>query len=115
MDSSHPTPKQNGIWIIDAHGKTVYANDYMAEILGTTASDLVGKDSFLYVFPEDLPAAERLFASKQAGSAAPFRFRLRRVDSSNVWVDVQGTPMHDVAGQFTGIVGTFALATGQDS
>ncbi|HEY2858934.1 MAG TPA: PAS domain-containing protein [Terracidiphilus sp.] len=113
MDSKHDLPKQHGIWIIDANGKTVYANDHMAEILGVTGADLVGKDSFHYVFPEDVSAAERLFAAKQAGSTAPFHFRLRRADGSCVWVDVQGTPMRNAAEEFTGIVGTFAIAATQ--
>jgi PAS domain S-box-containing protein len=112
MSIAFPTPRTqtDGIWIIDAEGKTVFANDFMAEMLGTTASDLSGRDSFQYVFPEDLQAAQRLFASKQAGSPAPFHFRLRREDGSAIWVDVLGTPMRNAAGQFTGIVGTFTVS-----
>ena len=104
----------DGLWIIDAGGKTVFANDAMAQILGTTTGDLMGRDSFLYVFPEDLTAAQRLFASKQAGSPAPFHFKLRRADGSSICVDVQGTPMHNAAGQFTGIVGTFTVSERQE-
>ncbi len=102
--------QQDGIWIIDAYGKTLFANDAMAEILGTTAADLSGKDSFLYVFAEDIPAAQRLFSSKQAGGIAPFHFRLRRSDGSSIWVDVQGTPMHNAGNHFLGIVGTFTVS-----
>lgn len=104
----------DGIWIIDAEGRTVFANEVMAEILGTTAADLSGKDSFRYVFPEDLPAAQRLFAAKQAGSPAPFHFRLRRENGSSIWVDIQGTPLRNAAGQFTGIVGTFTVSNGEN-
>ena len=109
-----PTKKQpDGIWIIDGEGKTVYANESMADILGTTPATIVGEDSFLYVFPDDLPAAQRLFSSKQAGSSAPFHFKLRRKDGSSVWADVQGTPMQNAAGQFIGIVGTFTVSDRQ--
>lgn len=110
VTSSQP----DGLWIIDANGKTVFANDAMARVLGTSTGDLLGKDSFLYVFPEDLSAAQRLFASKQAGSPAPFHFKLRRADGSSIWVDVLGTPMHNAAGQFTGIVGTFTVSDRQE-
>lgn len=103
----------DGLWIIDANGLTIYANEPMAKILGTTPADLIGKDSFLYVFPEDLPAARSLFASKQSGSATPFHFKLRRVDGRPIWVDVQGTPMCNAAGQFTGVVGTFSISEAQ--
>jgi PAS domain S-box-containing protein len=102
-------PQPDAIWIIDADGKTVFANESMAQILGTTTTQMSGQDSFLYIFPEDVPAAQRLFASKQSGSSASFHFRLRRVDGNSVWVNVQGTPMHNAAGEFLGVVGTFTL------
>jgi PAS domain S-box-containing protein len=107
--------KKDGIWIIDAKGHTVFSNERMAEILGTTVEKLRGEDSFSYLFPEDAPEAQRLFAAKQAGSSARFHFRLRRKDGSSVWVDVQGTPMHNAAGEFIGIVGTFTVSNAQDA
>ena len=105
----------SGIWIIDGQGKTAYANESMAEILGTTPAELIGEDSFDYVFPADREAAGRLFAMKQAGSSAPFQFKLQRKDGTPVWVDVQGTPMHNSAGHFIGIVGTFTVADAAES
>ena len=100
----------DGIWIIDAEAKTAYANERMAEILGTSPSEMVGRPSFAYLFPEDVEAAQRLFEAKTRGDAKPFHFKLRRKDGSAVWVDVQGTPMHNAAGAFRGIVGTFSVS-----
>ena len=102
----------DGIWIIDASGKTLYANRRMAEILGTSAEEMMGEPSFAYVFPEDAAAAQALFAAKQRGDASRFQFRLRRNDGSAVQVDVQGTPMFNHAGEFKGIVGTFSVSPG---
>jgi PAS domain S-box-containing protein len=115
MGSDFKTNQPDGIWIIDSEGKTVFANEAMAEILGTTAAALIGTDSFEFVFPEDLASAQRLFSSKQAGSSAPFHFKLRRMDGSSVWVDVQGTPTRNASGRFTGVVGTFTVSDVQDS
>jgi PAS domain S-box-containing protein len=100
----------DGNWIIDAEAKTAYANERMAEILGTTPAEMVGQTSFAYLFPEDVAEAQRLFEAKTRGDTKPFRFKLRRADGSGVWVDVQGTPMHNAAGVFRGIVGTFSAA-----
>lgn len=108
IPSSEAQP--DGLWIINTEGVTVYANDYMARILGTTVADLMGKDSFHFLYPEDLEAARQLFAAKQAGSHSPFHFKLRRGDGRPVWVDVQGTPMRNAAGQFIGIVGSFTVS-----
>ena len=101
----------DGIWIIDADAKTAYANERMAEILGTSPPEMVGRPSFTYVFPEDVAAAQRLFSAKTRGDTKPFHFKLRRSDSSAVWVDVQGTPMYNPAGVFKGIVGTFSVSS----
>ena len=103
---SHP----DGIWIIDAEATTAYANDRMGEILGASPSDMVGRPSFDYVFPEDVESARHLFEAKARGDTKPFRFKLRRQDGSAILVDVQGTPMHNAAGEFRGIVGTFSVA-----
>lgn len=107
------TKLTDGIWIIDSDARTLYANAAMAEILGTTTSAMKGAPSFDYVFPEDRDAAQKLFDSKQRGEASPFHFRLRRADGSAIWTDVQGTPMHNAAGEFIGIVGTFSVSDKQ--
>lgn len=87
----------------------------MCEILSVTSSAMAGRDSFDFIYPEDIAAAGRLFSQKQAGSSAPFRFKLRREDGSPVWADVQGTPMHNAAGEFIGIVGTFTVSPRQEA
>jgi len=89
----------------------MYANERMAEMLGTSPSEMIGQPSFAYLFPTDVEAAQRLFDAKKGGSAKPFRFRLRRQDGTALWVDVQGTPMHNAVGVFVGIVGTFQLTS----
>src|SRR3954464_5937385 len=104
---------QDGIWIIDSDASTLYANAAMAAILGVDPSELAEQPSFSYVFPEDFDAARQLFESKQQGNAGAFHFRLRRKGGSAVWVEVQGTPMHDSAGDFLGIVGTFRISESQ--
>ena len=110
MTAESTSASPDGLWIIDSQGATVFVNEDMAEMLGTTIADLMGKDSFLFVFPEDLETARRLFAAKQGGSRTPFHFRLRRADGSPIWADVQPTPMYNAAGQFIGIVGSFTVS-----
>ena len=99
-----------GIWIIDNTGNTVYVNQRMAEMLGTSPEDMVGRSSFDYVFPEDAEEAQRLFASKQRGDIDGFRFKLRRSNGEATCVRVQGTPLRNAEGEFSGIVGTFREA-----
>ncbi len=102
--------EHDGIWIIDADGRTSYVNQRMAEIHGAHRSEIVGRSSFDYIFPEDLGAARLLFAAKKDGHIRPFGFKLRRKDGAAVFVEVHGTPMFNSAGAFKGVVGTFTLS-----
>jgi PAS domain S-box-containing protein len=98
----------DGIWTINAEGRTVFANKPMVQILGTTVSAMIGQSSFDFVFPEDLEAAKRLFEIKRGGDTQSFQFRLRRTDGSSVWVNISNTPMFSQSGEFQGIVGLFS-------
>jgi PAS domain S-box-containing protein len=71
---------------------------------------MAGQSSFDYLYPEDVDAAQKLFEAKIRGDSKPFHFKLRRKDGSAIWVDIQGTPMHNAAGEFRGVVGTFSVA-----
>jgi PAS domain S-box-containing protein len=97
-----------GIWIVDAAGKTVFADDQMAAILGVaTRAELIANPSSAYVFPEDLNTVLRMFDSKKHGDASPHQCRLRRKDGSEVFVHVQATAMKNEAGEFSGVVSMF--------
>jgi PAS domain S-box-containing protein len=98
---------QDGIWIIDADGRTSYVNERMAEILGVSCSEVLGQSSFDFVFPDDIGAARHLFQARKIGHVSPFQFKLRRKDGSAISVDVQGAPMFTETGEFKGVVGTF--------
>jgi PAS domain S-box-containing protein len=106
MERQSATDRE-GIWTIDAEGKTLFASEAMAAILCTTVADLIGKSSFEYVFPDDAARARSLFEGKKRGDMSAFSFRLRRSDGAPVWVTAQGTPMHDPDGNFRGVIGTF--------
>jgi PAS domain-containing protein len=56
----------DGIWIFDAEARTAYASERMAEILGTSPSEMVGRASFDYLFPDDIEEAQRLFGREDA-------------------------------------------------
>jgi len=70
--------RADGIWIIDANAKTLYANSAMAEILGTATDEMIGRSSFAYLYPEDEPADKHLFEGDKSGESSQFHVRLRR-------------------------------------
>jgi PAS domain S-box-containing protein len=100
-----------GIWIIGPDAQTVFANQRMAELLGTTVERLLNEHSFDYVFDEEVEDAGRLFAGKMGGDREPFEFRLRRADGTPIWARISGVPLNDEHGQVKGLLGMFTDIT----
>jgi two-component system, cell cycle sensor histidine kinase and response regulator CckA len=97
-----------GIWVVGSQGQTIFCNQRMAEILGTDVQSMQTMTCFDPVFPSDVEEAQRHFGLQLAGSAAPFDFRLRRVDGSPVSVNISCRPVHDAASDSTWLLGLFA-------
>ncbi|HXF10048.1 MAG TPA: PAS domain S-box protein, partial [Desulfuromonadaceae bacterium] len=99
-----------GIWVVDTHGRTIFSNRRMAEILGTDFESMPEQSCFACVFPDELEDAQRHFARTLAGDSRPFDFRLRRGDGSPVWVSISCMPVSDDTGA-VGLLGLFSDIT----
>jgi PAS domain S-box-containing protein len=95
-----------GIWIVDRDGRTTYANNRMAELLGYPAEEMPGlpvqavtSDEALVTDPEGV---------QRALGDDDLDFEFRRSDGSAMWVHVAATPVVDGAGRPQG---TLALVT----
>jgi PAS domain S-box-containing protein len=102
------------VWIIDETARTVYANERMAEILGTSRAEMVRQRFFNHVLPEDISALQ-WFDSRSYGDMQFFRFRLRRSDGSLIGVVMQRSPMLDASGVVVGTIGTFRVVENADT
>jgi PAS domain S-box-containing protein len=98
-----------GIWIVDATGRTSFVNDRMAEMLGYTREEVLGRPCFEFFDLEDREGA-RLEFEEQRGelhkilAAEPREHHFRHKDGSSVWLDITGTPITNDSGAFTGIL-----------
>jgi two-component system cell cycle sensor histidine kinase/response regulator CckA len=82
-----------GIWVHDEGGFITYANARMAEMLGLTVDDLIGRKVDEFFLPADL-SMERIRAENlRNGRKEQFDRRLRRSDGSEMWVLTCCNPM----------------------
>ncbi len=94
-----------GIWEIDRDARTVFVNARMAEMLGHTVEEMIGRSSFEFVFPEDQMDGEKRMARAKGGiSARSNEFRFRRKDGSALWALVSSSPQLDEQGNFIGSI-----------
>jgi len=94
-----------GIWVLDPRGRTTFANARMAEMLGISVADMLGRSVFDFMDPEDRsPTAARL-EQRSHGIADVYDSRFRRADGQEVWAIVSASPFTDDRGIVVGILG----------
>ncbi len=75
-----------GIWVHDEAGLITYANPRMAEMLGVTVEELIGRKVEEFFPPADLSMESIRAANLRDGRKEHFDRRLRRSDGAEIWV-----------------------------
>ncbi len=100
-----------GIWLIDAQARTLYANDRMAAMLGTTSSEMIGRAVYEFVFPDEQGEHRERIRHNLYGISEAFDTRFRRQDGSEVLVLGSASPLVDSQGNVIGALGMFTDVT----
>ena len=103
-----------GVWIIDAESKTVFANNRIAEMLGYTLDEILGRPILAFMSEEwqAITIAMLIHIQRRPqGSKETFDLKFRRKDGSSLWAIVSANPIFDQAGQYAGALGMFADIT----
>jgi len=91
-----------GIWGIDAAGKTTLVNGQMAVMLGLSTDELSGHAASEFVYPPDLPVFQKEQESRRSGKQGSYDLRFAHRDGSVRWVHVSASPVYDEEGSFSG-------------
>jgi PAS domain S-box-containing protein len=91
-----------GVWTLDADGRTTFANRSMAEMLGCTPDEMSGRSLLDFVDDEARVDAGRVLARRRLGIAERFDFRLMRKDGTTLWTLVSTVPLTCDHGQYAG-------------
>jgi len=94
-----------GIWVLDPQGHTAFANARMAEMLGVSVADMLGRSLFDFMAPEDRSMAATQLEHRRHGIAEVHDFRFRRADGREFWAIVSASPYTDGRGTVVGILG----------
>ena len=99
-----------GIWILDGDAHVQLVNSRMAEILGYTVEDIMGRQDLDFVFPEDQVRVASLFAERSAGKSASVDVRFRHETGKPVWTQMAARPIFR-EGKFAGSLDMFSDVT----
>jgi two-component system, cell cycle sensor histidine kinase and response regulator CckA len=91
-----------GIWIADARAHITYANQRLAEMLGYTVEEMIGRSAFEVLDESTREEMKVKWQRRLQGIKEQYDLRLRRKDGSDIWVILSATPIRDEQGEVTG-------------
>lgn len=96
---------QEGIWILDPAGNTIFANARMAEMLGYTAGEMMNRHLFSFMDEEAKARAEMQMERRRQGIKEEHDFRFLRSDGTHLWTMISTNPIIGDDGQVQCILG----------
>jgi PAS domain S-box-containing protein len=102
---------QEGLWLIDKDSITTFVNPRMAEILGYTAEEMLGKHLFEFMDERGTEAAKYGLERCRQGIRVQHDFEFTRKDGARVYASLETSPITDEAGNYVGALACVADIT----
>lgn len=93
-----------GIWTADAKARITYANQRLAQMLGYSVAEMIGRSAFEVLFDDSRAAMKINWQRRLQGIEEQYELRLRRKDGSELWVTLSATPLRDDQGEVSGVL-----------
>jgi two-component system, sensor histidine kinase and response regulator len=94
-----------GIWVVDSETRTTYVNRRMAEMLGYSPEEMIGKKSSEFMDEEGKARLGFLLERRRQGIYECVEFKFLRKDGSPLWAISSAAPLRDKDGKFIGSLG----------
>lgn len=89
---------QEGVWIIDMRGNTVYANQKLADMFGYSLEYMQKVNGWELLDEHGRAEARKLSVDFPTGPLDSFKFRFKKSDGSDLWVLMSTSPIRDENG-----------------
>ena len=97
-----------GVWVLGPDDLTSFVNARMAEMLGCTIDEMIGRPVTDFLDDRDRDGAQARLAGRRRGVSDQFEIMWRARDGRELWTIVDASPLTDADG---GYGGAFAMVT----
>ncbi len=95
---------QEGIWVIGKDGVTTFVNPPMAEMLGYTVEEMLGKHLFSFMDEQGVEACTRNLERREQGVREQHDFVFLRKNGSKVFTTLATSPVFTENGEYSGAI-----------
>jgi len=93
---------QQGVWVLDVHGLTTYVSPYLAELIGRSPADLLGRPPIEFSFIEDRHKAAEMIDGAREGRPVHGLSRAVKPDGTVLTLDITANPLIGADGTLIG-------------
>jgi PAS domain S-box-containing protein len=93
---------QEGIWQIDQESRTTFVNPRMAEMLGFSVEEMVGRSLFEFMDSEAAEDCRKRIEQRKQGRKQQHEFEFTRKDGSRLQTLLAASPLPAKEGRYTG-------------
>ena len=97
-----------GIWMADPDCRTTFVNKRMAEMIGYSPEEMIGKSAYDFMDDEAKAIGRRNLERRRQGLRDNFEQKYIRKDGSTLWAIVSATPLWDKNGR---VIATMGMLT----
>jgi len=102
---------RGGIWVVNTEGETTLVNPHMADILGYSVKEMLGRHHVDFMDTEGVRIADENTRRRKMGLSDSEDFRFLRKDGTVVWALVATSPLKDGHGIVVGAIATVTEIT----
>jgi PAS domain S-box-containing protein len=93
---------QEGIWTIDENEKTNFVNMKIADILGYSAEEMMGKELYDFMDAKGKEYAIACMERRRNGAKENLNIRYVKKSGEDVWTNISANPIFDKTGRYKG-------------
>ncbi len=93
-----------GIWVIDERARTTYVNTHMADMLGYTTDEMLGKELFYFMDEQGREIMSRKLERRRQWITERYDFQFLRKDGLRIDASIAAAPIKDKDGRYKGVI-----------